>query len=164
MRRLKPFMTCVLFLLIANVTSATTARVRQLSAEEADMLVQNLQKIVIEEDADQNIRMSIIDLTGAVLMEQQINSSAKITFEEESVNVETAIESVPEPSPVSVYPNPAVDYIHIVGLQDNDIVRIFNLQGYILIEEKGADVNVSSLTTGTYILLVGKQCFKVIIE
>jgi len=145
--------------------NAAQVRIQRLTAEESDMLIQNLQKIVIEEDIDQNIHMSIYDQIGAVISEQQINSSAKMTFEEGSVEIATSVENTQDSSsPVSFYPNPATDYIHIVGQQKDTPVLIFNLQGQLVMHVREADINVTSLAEGTYIMLVGEQCFKVIIE
>lgn len=62
-----------------------------------------------------------------------------------------ASEKAPE---VSVYPNPASDVIYIDGVEATE-VRVYNVTGQLLKTVKGTnDINVSDLSTGTYLLRV----------
>ncbi|MBC7384461.1 MAG: DUF4465 domain-containing protein [Bacteroidia bacterium] len=50
----------------------------------------------------------------------------------------------------SLYPNPANDILHLSLNQINGTVKIFNLQGELLISDSNHDVNISSLKPGIY--------------
>lgn len=57
---------------------------------------------------------------------------------------------------LSIYPNPAVDFLNIAELSDNAMYKIYNTSEQLL--EKGnvsnGKINVSSLTSGVYILTI----------
>lgn len=68
---------------------------------------------------------------------------------------------------ISVYPNPTENYIQLQGIQDNNIVKIYNIFG----EEIAAyqklrsnyKINISSLATGAYFIQINnKLCGKFI--
>lgn len=55
---------------------------------------------------------------------------------------------------IQVYPNPASDVIYIDGVEATE-VRVYNVTGQLLKTVKGTnDINVSDLSTGTYLLRV----------
>ena len=71
---------------------------------------------------------------------------------------------------ISVYPNPATDYIQIIGLKGMQKVEIFNTSGQIVYSKdamaNGLRVNVNNFAQGTYFVKVtanGKVVTKQII-
>src|SRR5690606_15729578 len=53
---------------------------------------------------------------------------------------------------VNVYPNPAKEEINIQSTLDIQFVRILDLQGKELLQTKTDKVNISSFSTGVYLL------------
>ena len=65
----------------------------------------------------------------------------------------------------NIYPNPANDVLHIVGTQDHASVNVFSIDGKIVkkIEiDDNAEINISDLQPGLYIIGVGNEFSKFI--
>jgi hypothetical protein len=68
-------------------------------------------------------------------------------------------------SEITLYPNPANDVLHIVGTQDHASVNVFSIDGKIVkkIEiDDNAEINISDLQPGLYIIGVGNEFSKFI--
>lgn len=106
--------------------------------------------------AEENLQL--IDKDGNVLAIEPIAEVKKITFS--ISNSETTTENVAINS-IVVYPNPTQDILHITGITPQTL-RVFDLQGRLLIIDNSTQVNVSHLNTGTYLLQVGTQVIRFI--
>lgn len=53
---------------------------------------------------------------------------------------------------VKVYPNPVANTLHIKNVSDLKFVRIYNLLGQQVLENKAAEIDVSELSKGLYLL------------
>jgi len=158
----KHILCFVLFLLtLGEYCSAADVKVTPMSDQESAYFMQNLERIVIFTDASSNFKMAFYSENDAVVAEKEVQSPTKITFEtqEESIH-----ELAADNSSISFYPNPSTDYIHIIGLQEPTEIHLYDLKGQVVCTSMSADINVASLTAGTYVLRVGNQCFKVIIR
>ena len=102
--------------------------------------------------------LQLIDKDGNVLAIKPIAEVKKITFS--ISNSETTTENVAINS-IVVYPNPTQDILHITGITPQTL-RVFDLQGRLLIIGNSTQVNVSNLNTGTYLLQVGTQVIRFI--
>ena len=102
--------------------------------------------------------LQLIDKDGNVLAIEPIAEVKKITFS--ISNSETTTENVAINS-IVVYPNPTQDILHITGITPQTL-RVFDLQGRLLIIDNSTQVNVSHLNTGTYLLQVGTQVIRFI--
>ena len=102
--------------------------------------------------------LQLIDKDGNVLAIEAIAEVKKITFS--ISNSETTTENVAINS-IVVYPNPTQDILHIAGITPQTL-RVFDLQGRLLIIDNSTQVNVSHLNTGTYLLQVGTQVIRFI--
>jgi len=62
---------------------------------------------------------------------------------------------------VSVYPNPAKDLLNIEGLTENSTVEIYSLDGKLVLQREmmSGTINISTLTEGTYVLLIANDSF-----
>ena len=102
--------------------------------------------------------LQLIDKDGNVLAIEPIAEVKKIIFS--ISNSETTTENVAINS-IVVYPNPTQDILHIAGITPQTL-RVFDLQGRLLIIDNSTQVNVSNLNTGTYLLQVGTQVIRFI--
>ena len=102
--------------------------------------------------------LQLIDKDGNVLATEPIAEVKKITFS--ISNSETTTENVAINS-IVVYPNPTQDILHITGVTPQTL-RVFDLQGRLLITDNSTQVNVSNLNAGTYLLQVGTQVIRFI--
>lgn len=98
----------------------------------------------------------LLDKSGNELA-TELGDVRKITFAED---VATDLDSV-QPGDIVIYPNPSHDIIHVDGIKPTDL-RVFDLQGRMLLVEHGNQVTVSSLPIGTYLLQVGIQVVRFI--
>lgn len=68
---------------------------------------------------------------------------------------------------VNVYPNPAKSFIKIAGLERSADYAIYSVEGKLIKKgtaEKDAEINISTLVKGTYVLKCNNQSFKIIKE
>ena len=69
-------------------------------------------------------------------------------------------------SAIEVYPNPTQSQLIVQGIEAQQVVRVFSMQGQLLItavaDVHTATVNVSGLQTGSYLLQVGAEIVKFI--
>ena len=73
-----------------------------------------------------------------------------------SLGVELFVFSNPKKYGV-IFPNPVKDYLTLTLPTDNNEIKIFDLQGKLLLQQNvgfSAEINVLSLKTGTYVLVV----------
>ena len=102
--------------------------------------------------------LQLIDKDGNVLAIEPIAEVKKIIFS--ISNSETTTENIAINS-IIIYPNPTQDILHITGVTPQTL-RVFDLQGRLLIIDNSTQVNVSHLNTGTYLLQVGTQVIRFI--
>lgn len=106
----------------------------------------------------------LVSTEGEVLAEKaSVYDVRKVVFKSEQVS--TATDETTEQ--LTVYPNPTQDVLFIDGLTEGETVRIYSLEGRLLISEvalyDGAvQLNVASLAEGTYLLQMGTEIVKII--
>ena len=101
--------------------------------------------------------LQLLDKAGKLLASEPITSIRKIIFVESQV---AALESV-ETEMLLVYPNPTQVTLFIKGI-DAQVIRVYDLNGGLLLSEYGTQVNVSELSLGTYLLQIGTQVVRFI--
>jgi hypothetical protein len=111
----------------------------------------NVERINVIADAT-SASMTVVDNDG-----NQFAGYVKILFAEE----ETGIEELDIAS-VFVYPNPVVNTLNIQGVDENTPLEVYNLTGKSVLKDKGTELDVTSLTQGTYILRINDQYVKFI--
>ena len=62
---------------------------------------------------------------------------------------------------IVIYPNPTLDMLYISGTTPQTL-RVYDLQGRLLINETSMQINVSTLNMGTYLLQIGTQVVRFI--
>ena len=73
----------------------------------------------------------------------------------------TSIEEVGEVS-VYVFPNPVSNTLNIQGVDDTASLSVYSLSGKRLLKEQGTEIDVTSLTQGTYNLRINNNYVKFI--
>ncbi|MCQ2236348.1 MAG: T9SS type A sorting domain-containing protein [Bacteroidales bacterium] len=63
---------------------------------------------------------------------------------------------------VTAYPNPTADHVHVDGLQEGQTIRLFSSDGKLVLTSKEADINLAGMSSGIYLLQVGKEVVKII--
>lgn len=102
--------------------------------------------------------LQLLDKAGNVLATEPLANIKKITF---SVSGSmTSIEDV-QPSNIVVYPNPTQDVLMIQGIEAQAL-RVYDLQGRMLLQQEGTQIGVSQLSEGTYLLQIGTQVVRFI--
>ena len=107
-----------------------------------------------------NNEIQLLDKSGNVLATEVLGNVRKITFVASSTDVDTDVDNV-QPNNILIYPNPSHDILYVSGIEPTDL-RVFDLQGRMLLVEQGNQVTVSSLPVGTYLLQVGTQVVRFI--
>lgn len=74
----------------------------------------------------------------------------------------TAVPSVLDEGAVQVFPNPVKDLLHIKGI--NPEVKLYNLQGTLLLQSRTSTIDISSFPEGVYIVDVNGKKIKVVKE
>lgn len=102
--------------------------------------------------------LQLLDKAGNVLATEPLANIKKITF---SVSGSmTSVEDV-QPSNIVVYPNPTQDVLMIQGIEAQAL-RVYDLQGRMLLQQEGTQIGVSQLSKGTYLLQIGTQVVRFI--
>ena len=102
--------------------------------------------------------LQLLDKAGNVLATEPLANIKKITF---SVSGSmTSVKDV-QPSNIVVYPNPTQDVLMIQGIEAQAL-RVYDLQGRMLLQQEGTQIGVSQLSEGTYLLQIGTQVVRFI--
>lgn len=95
---------------------------------------------------------------GTVLAQEPIAEVQQITFADgsEPTSVEGATASG-----IILYPNPTQDRLVVQGAEGQTL-RVYDLQGRLLKQAEGTEVQVEDLANGTYLLQIGTQVVRFI--
>ncbi len=63
---------------------------------------------------------------------------------------------------LKVFPNPSTDNVRILGLNSDEVYRLYDHSGRLAIQGQGDNINVSNLNKGVYFLKVRQQQFKIV--
>ena len=102
--------------------------------------------------------LQLLDKEGNVLATEALANIRRITFS--TSGPATNVENVDCQS-ILVYPNPTQDALMIQGIEAQAL-RVYDLQGRLLVQEEGTQVNVNHLAEGTYLLQIGTQVVRFI--
>ena len=107
----------------------------------------------------------LVSTEGEVLAEKaSVYDVRRVVFKADlGPNVETDDATVQ----LTVYPNPTQDVLFVDGLAEGEVVRIYSLEGRLLMSEVAlqggaVQLRVASLAEGTYLLQMGTEIVKII--
>ena len=118
---------------------------------ETTYLLVDVQRIEVQADNEKG-KMTILQKNGT-----KVGSYQKILFAEPQTGIEEL-----GISSVFIYPNPVTNTLFIQGVEDEAILEVYNLTGKSVLKDKGTELDVTSLTQGTYILRINNQYVKFI--
>jgi len=130
-----------------------------LSGTERTYAIQQIGKIRIEDRS-----ACLYDKQGTLLGCTPTHEIRKIVFRD-NAEPPTGFGN-PAMAAIQVYPNPTQSQLIVQGIETQQVVRVFSMQGQLLItavaDGNAAIVNVSGLQTGSYLLQVGAEIVKFI--
>ena len=148
-----------LLLLGVSVRAEMSLVVTPMSTQEQSVALSNIGYIRIED----GIAM-LYDKTGQLLGVHNLQDVRTVTYEEREAKP-TSMNETSKGTVVRVYPNPTQDAL-VVENANCDVVRVFNLNGQILLTSSisggTTTLNVSSLPIGTYLLQLNTEIVKFI--
>lgn len=151
--RIKLFLSLIALLVASYVYAAEVSKFIAVSADDdnTSYVLADVKRINVVADSN-GASMTVVNKDG-----EEFAGYKKILFAE----TETGIDEM-EISSVYVYPNPVVNTLYIQGVEEGTLLEVYNLAGKTLLQEKGVELNVTSLPSGTYILRIDQQYVKFI--
>ena len=133
-------------------TMATNLVLVQSSGAEEKQDIATIGKLVFVEE-----NIQLLDKDGNILATEPIANVKKICFASETnTNVNDTLVNT-----ILVYPNPTQDVLMIQGAASQTL-RVYNLQGSLLLTQWGNQISVGNLPDGTYLLQIGTQVVRFI--
>ena len=133
-------------------TMATNLVLVQSSGAEEKQDIATIGKLVFVEE-----NIQLLDKDGNILATEPIANVKKICFASETnTNVNDTLVNT-----ILVYPNPTQDVLMIQGAASQTL-RVYNLQGSLLLTQWGDQISVGNLPDGTYLLQIGTQVVRFI--
>ena len=102
--------------------------------------------------------IQLLDKEGNILATEPVANIKKIQFATNGTNADlndTVVHTI------IVYPNPTQDVLMIQGAESQTL-RVYNLQGSLLLTQWGNQISVGKLPDGTYLLQIGTQVVRFI--
>lgn len=139
--------------------SAIVTASQQLTVEKLDGSEQKFALSLIGKITFNNGVMYLYDHNNVLLGNSNVSQIGRIVINQ---NDETAIDAVG--SGIRVFADPAQQQIVVLGLPENQMLRIFDMNGRVIrtVQSQSAQtlIDVSGLTNGTYLLQMGAQIVK----
>ena len=103
--------------------------------------------------------IQLLDKEGNILATESIANIKKIYFAPPT-EIDTDVNDTLV-NTILVYPNPTQDVLMIQGAASQTL-RVYNLQGSLLLTQWGNQISVGNLPDGTYLLQIGTQVVRFI--
>ena len=161
---MKKILLLPILLMVAIAAQAETNKLRMelLYGGEMEYALAIIGKITFNVAAEE---MCLSDKKGEEMGCTSLHMIGKIVFT--SDGAPTNLDAV-ESGTIQVYPNPTQDVLFVRGIEGDQVVRIFDLQGRLMhatsASEGEAQLQVGNLADGTYLLQLGAQVVKFIKE
>ncbi len=112
------------------------------------------------EGLESNISLSNIELSKRGYPVHCQDTLVNISYYNELMSVDMTYSDIQEYT-ISVFPNPVVDILHIVGKGDSPYYQLFTMGGRLLSHGFSSVIDFSNYGQGVYILKIGTRTFKV---
>ena len=148
--------------LMMSAKAVPSLVVKPLSGRECITALGSVGKVVYSGDS-----MYVYDKVKILVFSDLIAKVQHVRFSDEQPGTPTNVENMQGESAlqVKVYPNPTQDVLMVENAQ-GDVLRLYTMNGQLvtvqLVENGSAQVNMTELPAGNYLLLSGNQSFQVI--
>lgn len=151
--KLKTITTFLLLLFASMLYANEVSNMVAVSADgdKTTYALANVNRINVIADAS-SASMTVVDKDG-----NEFAGFVKILFAEAPTDIEELCFTQ-----VYLFPNPVVNTLNIQGVDENTPLEVYNLTGKSLLKDKGTELDVTSLSQGTYILRINNQYVKFI--
>lgn len=151
--KLKTITTFLLLLFASMLYANEVSNMVAVSADgdKTTYALANVNRINVIADAS-SASMTVVDKDG-----NEFAGYVKILFAEAPTDIEEL-----GFTQVYLFPNPVVNTLNIQGVDENTPLEVYNLTGKSLLKDKGTELDVTSLSQGTYILRINNQYVKFI--
>jgi hypothetical protein len=160
---MKRFMFLVGFLCLVMIAKAVPSLVvNPLSGKECITALGNIGKVVYSGDS-----LYVYDAMQDLVFSDLLANVRHIRFSDEQPSTPTNLENTQGNNvlQVKVYPNPTQDILMVENAQGN-VLRLYTIGGQLVtiqpVNNGSAQVKMSDLPSGNYLLLSGNQSFQVI--
>ena len=160
---MKRFMFLVGFLCLVMIAKAVPSLVvNPLSGKECITALGNIGKVVYSSDS-----LYVYDKAKTLVFSNLLANVQHIRFSDEQPSTPTQVENTQGNNAlqVKVYPNPTQDILMVENAQGN-VLRLYTMGGQLVtiqpVNNGSAQVKMSDLPSGNYLLISGNQSFQVI--
>lgn len=117
-------------------------------------------------EAKDGVKHAFVEFKNTELADVDLGAIAginRISFGKIDEGDITDIENVMTDSAIkiTVYPNPVADHLHVEGIAEGEIIRIFSFDGRLVKVTTDAEIYMGDMSNGVYILQVGKAVAKI---
>lgn len=151
-----------LSVLVMSAKAIPSLVVKPLSGKECITALGSIGKVVYSGDS-----LYVYDVAKNVVFSDLLANVQHIRFSDEQPSTPTSVENTQGNNAlqVKVYPNPTQDILMVENAQGN-VLRLYTMGGQLVttqpVENGAAQVNMTNLSSGNYLLLSGNQSFQVI--
>lgn len=143
------------FTIIAK--AETSLFIDYLSDEDAEIVLNVIGRVEIKDEV-----FRLIGVDGTELASCNLYEVKKISFVQSSTESNIVDNNS---NSITIFPNPTRDVLFVNGLNPNDVVRLFDLQGKLILTsvtsiDGKSQISVSQLPNGVYLLQVGVEIMK----
>ena len=143
------------FTIIAK--AETSLFIDYLSDEDAEIVLNVIGRVEIKDEV-----FRLISVDGTELASCNLYEVKKISFVQSSTESNIVDNNS---NSITIFPNPTRDVLFVNGLNSNDVVRLFDLQGKLILTSTASvdgksKMSVSQLPNGVYLLQVGVEIMK----
>lgn len=151
-----------LSVLVMSAKAIPSLVVKPLSGKECITALGSIGKIVYSGDS-----LYVYDAAKNLVFSDLLANVQHIRFSDEQPSTSTSVENTQGNNAlqVKVYPNPTQDILMVENAQGN-VLRLYTMGGQLVTTQPvvngSAQVNMTNLPSGNYLLLSGNQSFQVI--
>ena len=151
-----------MLVLVISAQAVPSLVVKPLSGKECITALGNIGKVVYSGDS-----LYVYDAAKNVVFSDLLANVQHIRFSDEQPSTSNQVENTQTNNglQVKVYPNPTQDVLMVENAQGN-VLRLYTMGGQLVtiqpVNNGSAQVKMSDLPSGNYLLLSGNQSFQVI--
>lgn len=153
---------CVLLMAVMSMRAEVKMTIQYIDKTEYTEAISAIARWEID---GENEKFRLIALDGTLLAEKHLYDDVRriVLFDD---NDEDVVNTNDTDLSVCVYPNPTTEMLYIDGINAGETIRIFSLDGQLLVAEIACNaalsLDVKPLNSGVYLLQIGTEIVKFI--